>query len=245
MDFHDPVASGTHLFTACWALFATLILVRMSHQRPLIERLAIGFFGLSMVILYLASGLYHGLLHRTEADRVVWLRLDRSAIFLLILGSSVPTYAIYLSGWKRQLSMTVMSTIAIVGIACQWLNTVTQPVAIFTYVSMSVIGAGTIPWWIRSVPAGGMKWFSAAMGLYIVGAIIEAMQWPNPVPDMITHHELLHVLDMAGSLAHFGFVTRFVLKTDPLSSESYDLSTEPNSPEPEACFPAVTTSAIT
>ena len=65
------------------------------------------------------------------------------------------------------------------------------------------------------------------------------------ISGFVSHHELLHVFDMAGSLAQFGFVTRFVLKTDALPAESYDFTTELNSNELELCLPAATTSAIT
>ena len=56
MELRDPISSASHLLTALWAAYATLILIRLSP--PLAGRkIAVAVFGLSMVLLYLASGL--------------------------------------------------------------------------------------------------------------------------------------------------------------------------------------------
>ncbi len=96
MDFHDTVSSTSHLLTAVWAGFATLILLRLTRGHG-VGRWAIGFFGASMVLLYLASGLFHGLRHDTEASRQFFQKLDKSAVFLLIAGSYVPVIVYPLS----------------------------------------------------------------------------------------------------------------------------------------------------
>lgn len=245
MDFHQPVASATHLFTAAWALFATLVMVRQAKDTPTVVRAAVTFLGVSMVVLYCASGLYHGLRYETDADKILWLRLDRSAIFLLILGSNLPMYAAYLTGWRLVLPAVVMSAIAVIGITFQWVGTVTQGIAIGSYVGMSLVGALTLPWWARRVPTGGLRWFVLAMGLYAAGAAVEAARWPNPLPDVLGHHELLHLFDTVGTLAHFTFVTRFVLRPAPGAVGTYDEPYETNDNGPEPCFPAATTSATT
>ena len=130
MDFHDPVSSGTHLFTAAWAFFAMLVLVRLAFRQPLVVRCSLIAFGLSMVVLYLASGFYHGLRYNNVVQRNFWLRMDRTAIFLLILGSQLPIFAAFLDGWRRTISIGVASTIALVGMIYQWLDTVSQGFAI-------------------------------------------------------------------------------------------------------------------
>ncbi|MFO0936787.1 MAG: hemolysin III family protein [Gemmataceae bacterium] len=246
MDFHDPVASGSHLFTAAWAFFAMLVLVRLSGNQPLVVRVSLIVFGMSMVLLYLASGFYHGLRYDTPEQKEFWLRMDRSAIFLLILGSQLPIFAAYLTGWRRTLSMSIATTIALIGIIYQWIGVVSQPVAISIYVGMGATGMLTIPWWARLAGWNGMIWFSIATGLYVLGAAIEAMQWPNPVPDYIGHHELLHLCDTIGSLVHFGFVVKFVsVKSAFPACDSYDSLIEAIPNETEICFPAATTSATT
>ena len=245
MDFHDPVASGSHLFTAVWAFFAMLVLVRLSGDQPLVVRLSLIVFGVSMVLLYLASGLYHGLSY-TGDQKNFWLRMDRSAIFLLILGSQLPIFAAFLTGWRRALSISVASAITIFGIIYQWAGEVSQPIAIASYVGMGAVGMLTIPWWAKLAGWNGMLWFGTATGLYVAGAAIEAMQWPNPIEGFVGHHELLHLFDTVGSLVHFGFIVKFVsVKTALSSVDPYDSSIEAIPNGPDVCYPAVTTSATT
>jgi hemolysin III len=245
MDFHQPVSSGTHLFMAAWALFATLMLVRLSNGQPRVVRWSVLAFGLSMVLLYLASGFYHGLRYLTEEDQQFWLRMDRSAIFLLILGSMLPIYAAFLKGRMQFLSMAVMITIAMTGIIVQWTGNVSQLTAILSYVGMAAVGSLTIPWWANQAGRDGMRWFGTAIGLYGLGAVIEGAKWPVPLPGVVGHHELLHVCDMFGTLVHFGFVTRFVLKPVTATAGSYDGRIESISYGPPECYPAATTSATT
>jgi hypothetical protein len=78
-----------------------------------------------------------------------------------------------------------------------------------------------------------------------LGAVIEGAKWPVPLPGVVGHHELLHVCDMFGTLVHFGFVTRFVLKPVTATAGSYDGRIESISYGPPECYPAATTSATT
>ena len=48
---NDLVSSVTHLLTAAWAAYATLILLRLTRGHGP-GRWAVGFFGLSMVLLW-------------------------------------------------------------------------------------------------------------------------------------------------------------------------------------------------
>ena len=193
----------------------------------------------------LASGFYHGLRFDTDAERLFWLRMDRSAIFLLILGSQLPIFAAFLDGRRRAFSIGIASTITIVGMIYQWQGMVSQEFAIASYVGMGAVGALTVPWWAKKVGWDGMKWFVTATSLYVAGAVVEAMQWPIPIPGIVGHHELLHLFDTAATLVHFGFVVRFVVIPVTTATESYDSPVETTSSEPALCLPAATTSAIT
>ena len=60
IELRDPFSSACHLATALWALFATLLMVRVTPPEPG-RRAAVVIYGASMVLLFLASGLFHGL----------------------------------------------------------------------------------------------------------------------------------------------------------------------------------------
>ena len=56
-NLREPVSSASHLLTGLWAVFATLLMVRLA---PRGHRLAFAVYGASMVLLFTASGLFHG-----------------------------------------------------------------------------------------------------------------------------------------------------------------------------------------
>ena len=60
MGLRDPVCSTSHLMAAAWAAYATLVLLRLTPREPA-RRLAVATFGASTVLLFLASGVFHGL----------------------------------------------------------------------------------------------------------------------------------------------------------------------------------------
>ena len=57
----------------------------------------------------------------------------------------------------------------------------------------------------RAVGASGLAWLIAGGLAYTVGAVIFALERPNPRP-WFGHHEIWHLLVLVGSGCHFGFV---------------------------------------
>ena len=58
-----------------------------------------------------------------------------------------------------------------------------------------------------------MKWVALLVAFYITGGVIEASKWPVIVPGWLSYHELLHLFDMAGTVAHYALLLRVVLAT--------------------------------
>jgi hemolysin III len=69
------------------------------------RRAAVAVFGASTVLLYLASGAFHGLPYTRDAHPAefrFFQRLDQSAILLLIAGTNTPPLVILLGGRTRR-----------------------------------------------------------------------------------------------------------------------------------------------
>jgi hemolysin III len=215
---YDLVSSTTHLFTAAWAAYATLILVRLTRGHGS-GRWAVFFFGMSMVLLYLASGMFHGARHYTQETDRLFQRLDKSAIFLLIAGSYVPVFVYLLRGQWRRWALVSMLGIAVVGIASLWLlPDLPHPQLVGVYAGMGVVGFVTIPKIVATAGWSGIGWIGAVAGSYLSGAVVEVIKWPILVPGWVGPHEILHVADIVGTAAMFVFVTRYVIRRPPLSA---------------------------
>ena len=217
MDFHDRVSSLTHLGTAVWSVLATLVLVRLTRGHGA-GRWSIALYGLSMVLLYLASGMFHGIDHgyRGSPSFLFFQKVDKSAIFLLIAGSYLPVLVYLLRGTWRLACLGLMGGIAVLGIASLWLlPTMRLEYLVFVYIGMGLIGLVALRHIAPQVGFGGLFWIALEGVFYVGGGLAEVAQWPVLVPGWFGPHEVLHVADMGGTLAHFVFVMKYVIPRPP------------------------------
>jgi hemolysin III len=209
--FRNPVSAGSHLLWCVLAVYITGLLWRLSRGDRL-RQLSTGTFGLSMVLLYGASAAYHAV--PREATRLVeYLRLlDHSAIYILIAGTYTPVFAVLLHGWLRKVLLALVWGLAGMGIAAKWL--LPWPPYGLTVALYIVMGwIGLLPVWqlIRAVGLRGMFWGLLGGIFYTMGGVCDAASWPILLPGVIGYHEVLHLLDMGGTLVHVFFVIRYVL----------------------------------
>src|SRR5688572_3909619 len=88
----------THGIGTAFALAALTILVTLSSMDGTGTHV-VGFtiFGATLVILYLASTLYHSIRH--HSTKFLFRKFDHMSIFLLIAGTYTPFCLIALPGW--------------------------------------------------------------------------------------------------------------------------------------------------
>ena len=228
MVYHDAISAATHLFMAAWAILATLILLKLTRHHG-IGRWSVGIYGLTMILLYLASGLFHSLvymkigpegLHRAEAVELFWVfqKIDKSCIFLLIAGSYIPIVVYTVTGWWRLFILTMMNVIGLAGILSLWLlPTMNHAWLVAFYIGMGLIGMIAFRQIGQGVHWRGLHWIGLFAGAYIMGGLADVFRWPTIVPGWVGPHEVLHVFDMAGTLGHFIFVAGYVIVRPPRS----------------------------
>lgn len=228
LDLRDPISSASHLATAGWAVFATLLMLRLT---PRGRRFPVGVFGFSMMFLYLASGLFHGLRFDSPEERQFYQRLDHTGIYLLIAGTYTPILAILLRGrWRRWLLRAVWG-IAAVGITTMWLFPKPPHVlSIGLYLGMGWLGIVAVPHYYKAVGWRAMNWALLGALLYTAGTVCELLKWPVIVPGVLQYHEVFHFCDSAATLAFFMFVFRHVIPYQPRSPESGGPDADPQSP---------------
>jgi hemolysin III len=217
MDFHDAVSSASHLVTAAWAAFATLILVRLTRGHG-VGRWAIGFYGLSMVLLYTASGLFHGWHYESPDERLLFQKLDKSAVFLLIAGTYVPVVVYLLSRRWRRWTFAALAGMAVFGIGSLWLAPdLPHEELVGVYVLMGLSGLLPIRQYAAVAGWANFKWVVRVVAPYFAGAVVEVAQRPVVLPGWLGPHELMHFATAAGSLAYFAFLVQFLTRRPPLA----------------------------
>jgi hemolysin III len=212
LELRDPFSSTSHLLTALWAVFATLVMWRLTVKRP--ERVApIIVYGLSMVLLYTASGTFHGVPYLPSSpEGRFFQKLDQSAVYLLIAGSVTPAIAILLEGAWRKWFLRMMWALAFAGVACMWLLPKAPHAAIVGfYLGLGWLCVLPTVQFYRAVGWRAMNWVWIGAGFYTLGAIFDLAHWPVIIPGQLQWHEMLHMCDVCASLALFIFVIRYVI----------------------------------
>lgn len=160
-------------------------------------------YGSSLVVLYAASCVYHGLA-QGRAKRVFRI-VDHCAIYVLIAGTYTPFTLVTLSGaWGWWLFGAVW-TLAAAGIAFQCLF-VGRMVALSTavYILMGWLAVVAAAPLLRALPRAGLVWLVAGGLFYSGGVAFFASQRKYA-------HTVWHLFVLAGSACHFAAVYGYVV----------------------------------
>lgn len=211
MDFHDPFSSGTHLAFALFMAFAGAILFRLTRTHTPFRRWAVGLYALFAVLLYAASGLFHGVWHSSDASYALFLRFDLTGIFLLVGGTLLPVFAYLLGGWWRASMTAAVGGLAAAGIVTVWAaDAPSSSVMVPACVGLAVVGLFPLPLYLRAAGWRAVGWLFAAAGVYAAGGVCELIKWPVLWDGVIASHEVLHLTDILGTLTHLGLVVWLV-----------------------------------
>lgn len=116
-----------------------IMLVKASGTREVISVLV---FGLSLMILYLSSTLYHSFPMKMTRVRSVFRRLDHSSIFLLISGTYTPFLILVVNTTIGYILLGVLWVLTIVGIVIKsiWIKKfLVIQVIIYLFMGWSVL----------------------------------------------------------------------------------------------------------
>jgi hemolysin III len=204
MRIREPVNGASHMVGLLLAGAGTILLLRMA-QGPS-ELVAFGIYGATLILLYGASTLYHTLPLPERPLRAL-RTLDHIAIYFLIAGTYTPVALITLNGRLGWILLAAVWLIALAGIpfklffldAPVWLST-------GTYLGMGYLSLVAVVPLAHAVSFRGLAWLVAGGIAYTIGALIYARQRPDPFPGRFGHHEIWHLLVLAGSGCHFAFM---------------------------------------
>lgn len=208
MRIREPVNGASHLVGLLLAGAGTVLLLSMA--RGPWQLAAFSIYGATLILLYGASTLYHVLPLSDRPLRALRM-LDHIAIYFLIAGTYTPIALITLHsplGWSLLVGVWL---IAVAGIpfklffldAPVWISTA-------TYLAMGYLAVVAVVPVARAVSVPGLLWLIAGGLAYTVGAVIYSRQRPDPFPGRFGHHEIWHLLVLAGSACHFAFMVYHV-----------------------------------
>ena len=196
-----------------WAFFVSLALgvalvVFASGERA---RVAVLIYAVSLSGLLGTSALYHRVTWAPAARRRM-RQLDHSMIFVLIAGTVTPIALLAVHGSMTTWLLCIVWGGAVAGIVMNlvWLN---HPkwVSSVIYSAVGLTGAVAIGSLLGSVGVIAVLGIALGGAFYLAGAVIYAIQRPNPVPTVFGYHEVFHVLVVVAAAVHFTVIAAFVV----------------------------------
>ena len=213
ITIREPGSAITHFIGMMLAVFAsTPLLIKAAVSDGLTAFVAMTVFMLSMIALYGASALYHSVMVKDRILRV-FRKIDHMMIFVLIAGSYTPVCLIVLGGSLGYTLLTVVWTIAIIGmlIKALWI-TCPKWFSSIIYIAMGWVCLGVFGQLWSTLPHSAFLWLLAGGIIYTIGGVIYALKLPifNNRHRYFGSHEIFHLFVMGGSICHFNFMYLYV-----------------------------------
>ncbi|MEJ2531941.1 MAG: hemolysin III family protein [Halioglobus sp.] len=209
MYYGERLNSISHLVGAVFALVAlgALLAISIQSRQPVV---IVGFttFGLTLVLLYTMSTLYHSF----QAPRLkrVFKVLDHISIYLLIAGTYTPFMLIAMSGGKGTTILAVVWTLALIGIFSEVLlsGRLVKVCQLVIYLGMGWACSLDFPSLRAALPPAGFWWLVSGGIAYTAGVVfyvLDKVNWLNHA------HGIWHFFVLVGSVCHFIAVIGYLI----------------------------------
>ena len=167
-------------------------------------------YGISMIVLYTMSSLYHGL--KPETPKKVFQIIDHCSIFILIAGTYTPVALTSLREYNSSLGWGVLSVVWAISALGITLNAIDlKKYSVFSMIcyllqGWCIIFTGKAA--ISAIGKEGFLWLLAGGIAYSLGAILFAVGAKKTVRYI---HSVFHIFVVAGSLLQFVAILFYVL----------------------------------
>ncbi|WP_312441429.1 MULTISPECIES: PAQR family membrane homeostasis protein TrhA [Stutzerimonas] len=195
----------THLVGALLAcLGAIWLLVLAALDGELAKIVSAAIYGLSLILLYSISTLYHSLRGRAK---VVMRKLDHLSIYLLIAGSYTPFCLVTLAGAWGWTLFGIVWGLAVIGMLQEIKpRSEARVLSLVIYAVMGWIVLVAVKPLLAALGGAGFAWLLAGGICYTVGIVFFVFD------DRFRHwHGIWHIFVMVGSLLHFIAILFYVL----------------------------------
>ena len=200
----------THICGGVLGIVATVLLPIFAAIHHNVYGIISGvIFGISMIILYTMSSIYHGLSPKLKAKKVFQI-FDHCAIFLLIAGSYTPFCLCTLRGYDTAMGWTIFGIIwgtAVLGILFNSRDIKKYKVlSMICYLLMGwciIVKVSILPQLLTNF---GFSLLLAGGIVYSIGAILYGLGKKKKYI-----HSVFHIFIFLGSLLHFFCILFYVI----------------------------------
>jgi hemolysin III len=170
-----------------------LLLIKANTTAEVISSLV---FGISLIVLYLCSTLFHSFPDKFQKVYSVFQRLDHSSIFILISGTYTPFMVLAVGSTKGYILLVVLWTITVIGIVFKsiWIKR-------FKYVHLTLYVL--MGWSVVFVLGDVLANIDQCFWLLLAGGISYTLGVVFYVSKFKYAHFIWHIFVLGGSGFHF------------------------------------------
>ena len=201
IQFYSPTEEKLNIWSHAFGIFLStialvLLIIKAVQQDNIWMMISFPIFGVSLILLYLASTLYHA--SKEPQKRFKLKVFDHAAIYVLIAGSYTPFTLVSLNGETGWLIFSMVWVMAFTGIILKLFFT-----GKFKIVStaMYVLMGWLIVFYFQDLTASlhekGVFYLILGGVLYTIGAILYSIK------KIKFNHAIFHFFVLAGSFCHF------------------------------------------
>ncbi len=207
MYYGEKFNSISHLVGAVLSLvgFGALLTVSIEYRSlPMI----VGFlvFGITLVLLYTMSTLYHSF-HPPKLKRV-FQKLDHISIYLLIAGTYTPYMLVSLGDGNGIILLSIIWGLAFIGLVLDTLNpNRLEVVQTVIYIMMGWACVFEYSNLKASIPEPGVVWLTVGGLAYTIGVLFYVL---HNIKVLRSGHGIWHLFVLSGSLCHFISIIGYV-----------------------------------
>lgn len=210
--FREPFSGFSHVFGAVISLIGMVILLFLqiyTNNYNVITITSAVIFGLSLIMLYTASSVYHLTVAKDSIIKVL-RKIDHAMIFVLIAGTYTPICMILLDAPLKYYMLGIIWFIALVGIIFKmvWINCPSWLSAAI-YIGMGWMAIFILKPLASAIPLSGLWMLISGGVLYTIGGVIYCIE-KKGITRSFGAHEIFHIFVILGSIAHYIFIYKFV-----------------------------------
>src|SRR5690606_32422381 len=193
----EKLNAWTHLAGGVLAVIGSVWLLIMAAMSGDVARIvSVAIYGLTLILLYSISTLYHSLRGRAK---VVMRKLDHLSIYLLIAGSYTPFCLVTLSGAWGWTLFGIVWGLALIGMAQEIKpRSEARVLSLVIYAVMGWIVLVAVRPLFAALGGAGFAWLLGGGLCYTIGIVFFVYD------ERFRHwHGIWHIFVMVGSLLHF------------------------------------------
>ena len=202
---NEEIANAvSHGLGAILSVIGMVVLIsNAAIAEDMLRVVSFSIYGTSMVLLFLASTLYHSVVD--EKLKQLFKLLDHCAIYLLIAGSYTPLMLISLQGTLGYTMLALVWLIALGGILFKIkFGHKYKKISLTTYLGMGFLSLPIIHKLSQALPEGGLTLLAAGGAVYCAGVFFYVKK---TVPYT---HAIWHLFVLGGAACHFFLMLYYV-----------------------------------